>query len=107
MRQIAIANQKGGSAKTTTTVNLAAALAALGRTVLVVDLDPQGNSSDWLGAGEADRGAFDLLTSQPDVGSVASNTAVDGIRIVAATRALQGIERALAREMGAELTLRR
>jgi chromosome partitioning protein len=107
MRQIAIANQKGGSAKTTTTVNLAAALAELGRKVLVIDLDPQGSSTDWLGAYDAEQGAFELLTSQPQVAAVARETAIGGLLVVAANRGLQGLERSLAREMGAELTLRR
>ena len=107
MRQIAIANQKGGSAKTTTSVNLSAALAELGRRVLVIDLDPQGNSTDWLGAGGAERGAFELLTSSADLGTVVTESAISGVLVVAATRALQGIERVLVREIGAELALRR
>jgi chromosome partitioning protein len=107
MRRVAIANQKGGAAKTTTTINLAAALAELGRKVLVIDLDPQGNSTDWLGAGGADRGVFEFLTDSVGLGDVADSSPTAGVAVVPATRALQGAERALAREVGAELTLQR
>jgi chromosome partitioning protein len=108
MRCIAIANQKGGAAKTTTAVNLSAALAERGRSVLLIDLDPQGNSSDWIGAAAADTdGAFGLLTGPATVADMVCATTVKGLEAVPATKALTGIERALAREMGAEMTLRR
>ena len=107
MRCIAIANQKGGAAKTTTTVNLAAALAEQGRRILVLDLDPQGNSTDWLGVVSAERGVFEVLTEQATLAEVVIGSQTAGVDVVPATRALQGIERALAREVGAELTLQR
>jgi len=107
MRCIAIANQKGGAAKTTTTVNLAAALAEQGRRVLVLDLDPQGNSTDWLGVVGVERGVFEVLTEQATLAEVVIGSQTAGVDVVPATRALQGIERALAREVGAELTLQR
>ena len=108
MRCIAIANQKGGAAKTTTTVNLAAALAERGKKVLLVDLDPQGNASDWVGCPTTETdGVFGLLTGSADLESLAQATAFTGVEAVPATKALSGIERALAREMGAEMSLRR
>lgn len=107
MRRLAITNQKGGSAKTTTTVNLAAALAEKGRRVLVVDLDPQGNTTSWLGLGKAERGAFELLVETTPVSALIQETATVGVSCIPATSALNGVERTLAREMGAETTLRR
>jgi chromosome partitioning protein len=107
MRRLAITNQKGGSAKTTTTVNLAAALAEKGRRVLVVDLDPQGNTTSWLGLGKATRGVLELLTETAPVGGLVQQTATENVACIPATSALNGVERTLAREMGAETTLHR
>ncbi|WP_163548262.1 MULTISPECIES: ParA family protein [Frankia] len=108
-RTIAIANQKGGVGKTSTTVNLGAALAEAGVPVLAIDLDAQRNATDWLRAEEND-GLYDLLTAAPDAPTLtdlAVPTEVDGLSIVPATRYLAGVERAMAREpVGAETVLR-
>ena len=61
MHIYAILNQKGGSAKTTTSVNLACALAEKKNKVLLIDLDPQGSASSWLGCKKAEKGLFDVF----------------------------------------------
>jgi chromosome partitioning protein len=107
MRTIAIANHKGGSGKTTTAVNLAAALAELNRRVLLLDLDPQASASRWLGANNGAAGAADLLGASAELVAVVTPTAWAGLELVPASAALAGTERLLAREVGAETILRR
>ncbi|SLN33358.1 Chromosome partitioning protein ParA [Roseovarius gaetbuli] len=84
---IAIANQKGGVGKTTTTINLGAALAEAGARVLIVDLDPQGNASTGLGI-EADAReytTYDFLLDEITLGEVIQKTADENLMIIPAT----------------------
>ncbi len=93
-RIITVANQKGGVGKTTTAINLATALAAIGERVLIVDIDPQGNASTGLGIDRRDRSvsSYDVLTGHVGLYEAAMATAVPGLSIVPSTLDLLGIE---------------
>jgi len=84
---IAVANQKGGVGKTTTSINVAAGLVELGKRVLLVDLDPQGNASTGLGIEVDDREftTYELLLEDLDLQDVIQETDYDGLEIIPAT----------------------
>ncbi|WP_271897712.1 ParA family protein [Candidatus Phyllobacterium onerii] len=93
-RIITIANQKGGVGKTTTAINLATALAAIGETVLIVDLDPQGNASTGLGIDRKNRtiSSYDVLMQAASVEEAAVPTAVPNLSLIPSTLDLLGVE---------------
>jgi chromosome partitioning protein len=97
-RTIAIANQKGGVGKTTTTINLGASLAAAEQRVLIVDIDPQGNASSGLGfpPGSVEHGVYDVLLDDCPVAELTRPTALPFLKVLPAHRDLVGAELELA-----------
>jgi chromosome partitioning protein len=106
---LAVANQKGGVGKTTTAVNLGAALADLGYRVLVVDLDPQGNASTGLGvnARTVTGSTYQVLMQEAELDDCVEPTSVRNLFLVPATIDLAGAEIELVPVMSRELRLRR
>lgn len=108
MRTISVINQKGGSGKTTTTVCLGAALAEAGKRVLLIDLDPQYSTTQWLAAHDVGRGVFDLF-ADPEATRLADlvrPTGTANLSLVGSSAWLVGAEKALSSEPGAEILLR-
>ncbi len=108
-RIIAIANQKGGVGKTTTSVNLSACLAYLGKKVLLVDIDPQGNASSGVGVnkGDVNQCIYDVLIDDVSVKDTILETKVENLHIVPATISLAGAEIELVSTISREVRLKK
>ena len=106
-RVIAIANQKGGVGKSTTAVNLGAALAEKGHRILLVDLDPQGNASTGAGVPHDSRGPsiYQVLTAGMDIDQAIVRTEVDGMMAIPSTIDLAGAEIELVSQFSREARL--
>ena len=99
---IAILNQKGGCGKTTTAVNLAAALALMGKQILVIDLDPQGNATTAFGIekNEIDKTIYTVLIGQDTMEEALLPTEISGLHLVPSNISLSGAEIELSKEVG-------
>lgn len=93
-RILAIVNQKGGVGKTTTTINLAAALAKRGQSILMIDLDPQGNASTGLGVSKKspDENLFDVFVDNVPLEKIVKPTVVEGVDIAPSHMDMAGVE---------------
>jgi chromosome partitioning protein len=104
---IAVANQKGGVGKTTTAINLGAALAALDQRILLIDCDPQGNASRGLGVDAVPPHLYQVMSGEATLAEAIVHTEMASLDVVPSNRDLVGVEVEFVGKVGWEMTLRR
>jgi chromosome partitioning protein len=109
VRTIALINQKGGVGKTTTAVNLGACLADLGRKVVLIDIDPQGNSSSWMGINinELHKSMFNVFHDDIPIKEILHETSIENMWIIPSNVTLAAIERTLANKLENDTILKK
>jgi chromosome partitioning protein len=109
VRTIALINQKGGVGKTTTAVNLCACLADLGKKVVLVDIDPQGNSSSWMGINinELHKSMFNVFHDNLPINEILHETSIENMWVVPSNVTLAAIERTLANKLENDTILKK
>ena len=103
---IAVSNQKGGVGKTTTAVNLSACVAALGKNVLLIDIDPQGNATSGLGIGKDGESIYDVLINNVPAAQTVVRTKFGSLSVLPSSIELAGAEIELVAMPGRETLLR-
>lgn len=108
-RILAITNQKGGVGKTTTSVNLSACLAQIGKKTLLVDIDPQGNATSGVGIdkSDVDKCVYDVLVEDIEANQVIKATKIENLHVIPATIQLAGAEIELVPTISREVRLKR